>query len=103
MREHLAQASVRRGCAVRVWGIHGCSWNTSCTYGMSFQTCFTVYIAPFLLGKFAFVGKKKKNNFLNNHSLMNHNRAGTVSLFGVFGSVSRNSTNMLPRTGLYYC
>lgn len=63
VREHLAQASVRRGCAVRVWGIHGCSWNTSCTYGMSFQTCFTVYIAPFLLGKFAFVGEKKKTTF----------------------------------------
>ena len=45
----------------------------------------------------------EKNNFLNNHTLLTHNRAGTVSLFWVFGTVSRNSRNMLPRTGLYYC
>lgn len=44
---------------------------------------------------------KKDLSDCNNHTLVNPNRAGTVSLFWVFGPAFRNSTNTLPRTGLY--
>lgn len=46
----------------------------------SFQISFTVYTAHFLSGKRAFVGKKNLVD-CNNQTFVNHNRAGTVSLF----------------------
>lgn len=58
--------------------------------------------SSFSFGQTCFCRKKDLSE-CNNHTLVNHNRAGTVSLFWVFGTVSRNNTNMLPRTGLYYC
>ena len=96
VRKYLAQALVHKGCAVRVWWISWCSWNTSCTYGASFQTLFYCYTALFFQANLLLL--KKKISDCNNHTLVNHNRAGTVSLFWVFGTVSRNSMNILLRT-----